>query len=251
MTKVFDAYSEYYDQLYQDKDYAAEVRYVSSHIERFGNGGKSLLELGCGTGNHARLFAAEGYRVTAVDSAAGMVEQARRKDPGSPVDFRLGDVRDLRIGKQYDAVVALFHVASYQTTNDDIRSFFETAFIHLAAGGLFIFDFWYGPAVLTQRPEVRVKRIENERIRVVRIAEPEMDSDRNSVVVKYEVLIEDKPTRELSRFHEDHTMRYFFEPEVSLLLAEHGIRVLRFEEWLTAKPASVMTWGVVCIAQNR
>ena len=251
MAVLFDAYSEYYDLLYRDKDYAGEVRYVLGHIERYGKGGKRLLELGCGTGDHACLLAAAGYEVTAIDSSAQMVEQARRKNAGSSINFRMGDARDFRAERHYDTVAAFFHVASYQTTDDDIRRLFETASNHLAPGGLFIFDFWYGPAVLTQGPAVRVKRVENERIRVVRIAEPEMNPRCNSVVVKYQVLVENKETQVLSRFEEHHTMRYFFEPEIRLLLGERDIHVLRFEEWMSSKPPSVTTWGVVCLARGR
>lgn len=251
MAQVFDAYSEYYDLLYADKDYAAEARYVDGLIRRHGGGGKRILELGCGTGIHAGLLARAGYEVTGIDRSARMVELAKRHNGDGTVTFSQGDVRDFRSGLRYDAVLSLFHVASYLTGDEDLRRFAETASVHLETGGVFIFDYWYGPAVLTQRPEVRVKRVENERVRVVRVAEPELDTERNTVAVKYEVLVENKATRELSRFEERHGMRYLFTPEVRLLLGEHGLAPLRIEEWMSAREPSTMTWGVVCIAQRR
>ena len=54
---VFDAYAAYYDLLYKDKDYAGETEYVHRLIQRFNPGAKSILELGSGTGKHARLLA--------------------------------------------------------------------------------------------------------------------------------------------------------------------------------------------------
>ena len=50
----------------------------------------------------------------------------------------------------------------------------STAAKHLKPNGVFIFDFWYGPGVLTDPPVVRLKRLENEEIEVLRIAEPVM-----------------------------------------------------------------------------
>ena len=60
-TKVFDAYSNYYDLLYQDKDYVAETEYINSLISSYSKNAESILELGSGTGIHAGLLANIGY----------------------------------------------------------------------------------------------------------------------------------------------------------------------------------------------
>ena len=104
-----------------------------------------------------------------------MLSRAEVRKAGLPADvasrlsFGLGDVRTLRTGKVYDVVISLFHVMSYQLSNDDLTAAFDTALIHLSSGGIFLYDYWYAPAVLTQRPEVRVKRLESEDIKVTRV----------------------------------------------------------------------------------
>ena len=45
--------------------------------------------------------------------------------------FTTGDIREVRLNKHFDAVIALFHVISYQTTNEDVTAAFETARHHL------------------------------------------------------------------------------------------------------------------------
>jgi predicted TPR repeat methyltransferase len=70
---VFGAYSNYYDLLYEDKNYSKEVEFVSSVIRRHAPGAATVLDLGCGTGIHACAFAREGYQVTGLDRSADML----------------------------------------------------------------------------------------------------------------------------------------------------------------------------------
>lgn len=220
MNQVFDAYARYYDLLYFDKDYVGEAEYVGSHIRNQAPRAKRLLELGCGTGVHAEHLARMGYIVHGVDISEAMLARAEARKASLPLDvaarlsFSPGDARTVRTGETYDAVISLFHVMSYQITNNDIQAAYETASIHLQPGGLFLFDFWYGPAVLTQRPEVRVKRLEDEKIKVTRIAEPVMCVNENVVDVNYTVFIEMKDSMKVERVNETHRMRYLFLPEI-------------------------------------
>jgi SAM-dependent methyltransferase len=220
MSPVFDTYARYYDLLYRDKDYAGESEYVAAHIRKQAPQAKHILELGCGTGAHAEYLARMGYIVHGVDMSKAMLARAEARKASLPPEvaarltFGHGDVRTVRTGENYDAVISLFHVMSYQTSDADLEAAFETASVHLQPGGLFLFDFWYGPAVLTQLPEVRVKRLEDEEIKVTRIAEPEMHVNENVVDVNYTVFIEVKASKTVEQVNEKHRMRYLFLPEL-------------------------------------
>ena len=220
MSRVFDTYAHYYDLLYRDKDYAGEAEYVAAHIRKQAPQAKRILELGCGTGAHAEHLARMGYTVHGVDMSPAMLTRAEARKATLPrevaarLSFSLGDVRTVRRGETYDAVISLFHVMSYQITNADLDAAFETASVHLQPGGLFLFDFWFGPAVLTQRPDVRVRRLEDEEIKVTRIAEPEMHVNENVVDVNYTVFIEVKGSMKVEQVNEKHRMRYLFLPEL-------------------------------------
>lgn len=250
----FEAYSAYYDLLYQDKPYEAEAEYVYKKLQQaFGPNLKSVLELGCGTGKHATLLAQRSLHITGVDLSETMVMQAQaRINENGNLNFVKGDVRNLNLQQQHDAVISLFHVASYQTKNSDILGFMKTAFRHLVPGGVFLFDFWYGPAVFTQQPVVRVKRMQSERYSVTRIAEPVHHAEQCRIDVNFEILVEDKSTNTMKRITETHPMRYFFLPELRLLLEKTGFRIddLRFEEWITGRDASPESWGVTAIVRK-
>ncbi len=244
---VFDAYAAYYDLLYSDKDYAAEAGYVHGLIGRHAPRARDILELGCGTGRHAQEFARLGYHVTGMDRSSEMVAQARKRALGTPgVEFVEGDLRDFRGGRAFDVVLALFHVMSYQTPNADLGAAFATAAEHLAPGGIFIFDCWYGPGVLSDPPATRVKRLHGDGIDVTRIAEPVLYPDANRVDVHYEVLVESGSR--MNRVSEVHPMRYLFTPEVDLLLEATGMRRLVAEKWLDGTTPGLDTWNACYVA---
>jgi SAM-dependent methyltransferase len=250
-TPVFSAYAKYYELLYKDKDYDAEAGYVDRLIQEHCSGSKAtILELGCGTGLHASLLARKGYAVDGVDRSETMVQQARQRATGS-ARFFLGDACAFVGDKSYDVVISLFHVLSYQTSNEQAAAFLETVARNLQPGGTAIFDFWYTPAVFTQRPTTRVKRFEDGETRIVRIAEPDMHENENRVTVNYTMFVEEIASRRIETLSESHEMRHFSLPELDTLLDLHGLRPLKYEEWLTKKLPGAETWGVCCIAVKK
>ena len=125
-----------------------------------------------------------------------MLELAKQRITDSDLvgrlEFDYGDVRDYRAKKKFDICLSLFHVASYQITNDDFDKFIRTAREHLNPGGVLLFDFLYKPAVLFEKPDLRIKRCENRLGHLVRIAEPKMYIEQDIVDVNYQIFISDK-----------------------------------------------------------
>lgn len=252
----FAAYATYYDMLYGDKDYCAEAGFVATQIRaRLPSAGR-ILDLGCGTGRHASAMAEQGFFVSGVDRSAAMVELAeagRLRLPmqhASSLRFGVGDVREVRVGEYFDAVTSLFHVMSYQLTEDDLASAFATAAAHLQVGGCFLFDFWYGAAVLSHPPDVRVKRVARDGLRLTRIAEPAMITESNRVDVCYEMFVEEPEGVLIAHFRETHRMRYWFLPELSRLLNESGFCLVQVGEWMTGAAPSIDSWSVMILAER-
>jgi len=252
---MFGNYARYYDLLYRDKDYIDETQFIRKLIQTNAPDTTAILELGCGTGNHAILLAKAGYQIHGVDRSLEMLERAHERWSHLPqelrtsIQFTPGDIRHVRLTKKFDLVLSLFHVVSYQTTNADLLATFQTAKAHLNPGGLFIFDLWYGPAVLSDRPTVRVKRLEDEAIQITRIAEPIMHSNENLVDVNYHVFVRDKQTSTIEELKEIHQMRYLFKPELELLLTQVGLRVLDCREWMSDKDLSFNSWNAYWMTQ--
>ncbi len=140
---------------------------------------------------------------------------------------------------------------SYQTTNEDLLAAFKTAQAHLKPEGIFIFYFWYGPAVLTEPPVVRVKRMEDDMISVVRIAEPTIYPNQNCVDVNYTVWIRDKKTDKMEEIKETHRMRYLFQPEIEQMLALSGLSLINAQEWLSGNELGFRVWNGCFVAENK
>jgi SAM-dependent methyltransferase len=244
---VFDAYSCYYDLLYRDKDYTAEIEYIDKLLHRYGIAGGELLEFGSGTGKHGRLLGELGYLVTGIERSAKMVAQATATEM---FNCKQGDICTVRLGRTFDAVLSLFHVVSYQISNEALHAVFARAAEHLKSGGLFVFDIWYSPAVYAQRPEIRVKQMGDTTVEITRIAEPAIFPNENRVDVKYTVFVRDLATGVFQTFTETHPMRHFSLPELDLLARLSGFERLTAEAFLTSDKPSEKTWGVCLVLQR-
>jgi SAM-dependent methyltransferase len=161
-----------------------------------------------------------------------------------------GDICEVNMNKQYDAVLSLFHVISYQISNRKLQEVFKRASEHLKPGGIFLFDFWYTPAVNAQKPVVRIKRLANDFIEITRIAEPEIHSNENRVDVNYTIYARDLQSGNVQIMSEKHPMRHFTIPEIDLLASLNGFERIDAEEFLTGKPSGEDTWGV-CVSLRK
>ena len=254
---VFGAYAKYYDLLYRDKDYEGEVQFIIKLLCDHAPNAKRLLELGSGTGRHAGLLAQAGYHLQGVELSPDMLAQCHAWCAQLPakqqnlLQFTEGDLRSIRLGQQFDAIISLFHVISYQTTNTDLKAAFSTVREHLNPGGIFIFDVWYGPAVLNEQPTVRIKRLTDGKTNIVRIAEPDLNPNDNLVNVNYQVFIQSTQDGIFEQIRECHCMRYLFKPELNLLLESLDMELVTYGDWMTDQSAGFDTWSVYFLVKRK
>jgi hypothetical protein len=95
----------------------------------------TALELGSGGGNLASHLHDE-LELTLTDTAPAMLELSRRINPG--VEHLEGDMRELRLGRTFDAVI-VHDAITYMAEEAQLQAAFETAWAHLRPGGAALF----------------------------------------------------------------------------------------------------------------
>jgi SAM-dependent methyltransferase len=98
-----------------------------------------VLELGSGGGNNASHLKRH-FQLTLVDRSPGMLAVSRALNP--ECEHVEGDMRDVRLGRTFDAVL-VHDAVCYMATETDLRAAMATAYAHCRPGGatLFVPDF--------------------------------------------------------------------------------------------------------------
>lgn len=148
------SFARNYDRLYAHKDYAGEAATVLGIYDRYcGGWPRAVLDVGCGTGNHALEFARRGCYVVGVDTDPAMIEVAQGKTAlaDRAPDFYAGPLSRID-GRGFDLAVALFNVVNYVLYLPDLLAFFRDVAKRVRPGGLFVVDAWNGVAATISPP---------------------------------------------------------------------------------------------------
>jgi SAM-dependent methyltransferase len=133
---LYDELADWFHLLTAPEDYVEEAALVLGLLRDAVDGPlETLLELGVGGGNLASNLPPE-LLLTLTDRSEAMLRQSRAINPGA--EHIAGDMRTLRLGRVFDAVL-VHDAVMYMTTADDLRAAIETAFAHVRPGGAAVF----------------------------------------------------------------------------------------------------------------
>jgi len=246
MNISFRKYAKYYDLIYKDKDYQKEVDFIENVFKTICKP-KTILEVGCGTGSYTKILLKKGYDVTAVDISDNMLKIAREKCAGK---FLKGDIRTVSINNKFDACIAMFAVMGYITKNSDIINVLNNIRRHLKPNGLFIFDIWNGLGVMKILPEQRIKKVENDKIKIIRFAVPNLRTFDHICEINYKLLILNKKNNMYTEINEKHIVRFYFPQEVVHYLKDAGFEILNICPFLDLNgKVDENVWSMCVIAR--
>jgi ubiquinone/menaquinone biosynthesis C-methylase UbiE len=196
---VFTASAEYYDLIYGSfKDYKTEADQVARLLRSANPNCRSVLDVACGTGEHARLLTAQGFLVDGLDLLQTFIEIARRKLPSARLF--VGDMSSFSVPHRYHAVICLFSSIGYLRTIDNVRAALACFRQHLAPGGVVMVEPWFPPGVLD--PARVLENVgEAEGVRIVRTTSVRLQDRTCQLVFDYQIM-DREGTRQETEVHE-------------------------------------------------
>jgi ubiquinone/menaquinone biosynthesis C-methylase UbiE len=196
---MFTAFAEYYDLIYGAfKDYAAETEQVATLLHRLNPQCRSVLDVACGTGEHARRLSERGFTVDGLDVNPSFLAIARQKHPAG--QFFEADMADFSLPHRYDAVICLFSSVGYVRTIERARAALACFRRHLAPGGVIVVEPWFQPGVLDPA-RVTTNVGEGNGVRVTRVGRVEVHGRISRLLFDYEI-VDVSGTRHASEAHE-------------------------------------------------
>lgn len=136
MPLMYDELASWWPLLSPADDYEEEANiYLRLLVDAAAGPVRTVLELGSGGGNNAS-FMKRRFEMVLVEPSAGMREVSQRLNP--ECEHIPGDMRTVRLGRHFDAVF-VHDAVCYMTSESDLRSAIETAYVHCRPGGSALF----------------------------------------------------------------------------------------------------------------
>src|SRR3989442_228057 len=224
---TYGRFARYYDIIYHEiVNYEGDVDFLEAVFRRYRVKPRTILDVGCGTGNHDIPLARRSYRVTGLDQSSAMLSVARKKTAESRVRVRFvrADMRSFRIMKQFDAVLCMFGASGYIMPSGDVVRVLRRVRAHIGPGGLFIFEFWQGSAA-RPAPHPSWIHIRKPDLEIVRLDESRYDPRTERLPVEFRFFVF-RGRRVIDRFDELHTIQTYSVPGIRTLLRRGGFDLL-------------------------
>lgn len=171
MAEIYEIMAKYYDEMYSWKDYEKETQRLVEIIENYKiSEGKTLLDVGCGTGAHI-MYLKDHYDVTGVDLSESMLKVAR--DKFNDIQFFKQNMISMQLGMKFDVITSLFGSIGHLLSEEDISNAAKSFSEHLKNGGVAVIEPFLTEekvhprsiGLLTlDRPDIKVARVNTSKI---------------------------------------------------------------------------------------
>ncbi|WCL50215.1 class I SAM-dependent DNA methyltransferase [Leptospira sp. GIMC2001] len=219
--KLYSELAEYYFDIEKPgRKLDEEIHFVSEVFKR--HNVKSVVDIGCGSGEHVKDLQAMGFKIMGIDSSPKMIETAKNRFPHCR--FEVGRMEDYKLKEPIDGLVCLFGTFNYLMTNDDIKKFFQNAYKNLKTAGILILDVW------NAEPIKRIKRKPLGLVANIRVGETMIRRNRGFRLTRADdlTMVEVNYVYNLNKsdIKDKHVMRVFYPLEMETPIKEGKFEIL-------------------------
>ena len=137
--KLYSELAEYYYEIEKPgRKFIQEIRFLDSVFKKHRI--KTILDLGCGTGEHVQAMQGLGYSLIGVDLSQEMINYAKLRFPTS--QFSVADMQSYSYPNHFDGIYCLFGTFNYLLEEHSIQNSFDSIRRNLKNSGLFILEIW-------------------------------------------------------------------------------------------------------------
>jgi SAM-dependent methyltransferase len=225
---MFTMTASLYDLIYSWKNYPEESQAIMAAIRARHPDAKTMLDIGCGTGEHHRSFV-EAYEVDGLDLDPAFVEVAQGKNPAG--SYFIGDMAQFRLPKRYDVIVCLFSSIGYVQTVEKLNATLRCFYDHLNPGGIVLVEPWFTAETWKtgavhmlsfDRPEIKLCRMNRSTTR------------DNCSILHFHYLIGTN-AEGVRHLEEEHVLGLFSREEMEEAFMQAGFAVHYDEEGITGR----------------
>jgi trans-aconitate methyltransferase len=227
---MFSASADLYDLVYSGfKDYATETAALARLIRREHPAARTLLDVACGTGEHARRLTEDyGFEVDGLDLDPAFARIARGKLPHATVYE--ADMTSFEVPRRYDAILCLFSSIGYVKTLENVRRTLERFRAHLAHGGIILVEPWFPPGVVTDG-YITVNSARSDEVSVARMSLTEVENRLSRLHFEYLI---GRASR-IEHVKEVHELGLFTTDEMIVCFRQAGLDVTHDAEGLSGR----------------
>jgi SAM-dependent methyltransferase len=219
---IYGELAPWFHLLTHPSDYAEEADLVVRLVEAAIEGeAETLLELGSGGGNNASHLKRR-FRCTLTDLSQDMLDLSETINP--ECEHVQGDMRTLRLGREFD-VVFVHDAVMYMTTENDLRAAIATAAAHVRPGGVVVLVPDTTRELFT--PETRNGGHDGEDGRSLRYLEWTYDPDPDDSTFEVDFVVAlREPGNPLRIEHDHHVFGVFPNATWRRLITESGLELV-------------------------
>jgi ubiquinone/menaquinone biosynthesis C-methylase UbiE len=228
MKDEFSMEAKLYDKVWGKHDYDADIKFLDDLLRK--HNFKSVIDIGCGTGNHTLRLSKLGYSVQGVDISQTMLKIARRKDENAKIRFMQGDMK--KLGKivpkneKFDAAICLGHPSSSLMTDSDVQAFLRGTHKILKNNGLLVFDARNAKKINEEYLNtLRLDHIVNEgKLQLLVLAYNTRDSQDPSIIVWRPIFLK-KENGKVDLQLREHKLRWFEFSSLKRIMTQCGFKL--------------------------